>query len=111
MYSPQLRNDVPKDLIFNWDQTGINLVSGALWTMDKKGKKQVEITGLHVKRQITAVMCGSIIGEILPPQLIYGGKTARCHQQSLFLTTGSLLIGDHITIHKRCYCSIILLKY
>ena len=72
-------NDVPEDLIFNWDQTGINLVPGALWTMDKKGKKRIEIAGLHDKKQITAVMCGSIIGEILPPQLIYGGKTVRCH--------------------------------
>ena len=31
-------NDIPEDLIFNWDQTGINLVPGALWTMDKKEK-------------------------------------------------------------------------
>ena len=32
-------NDVLEDLIFNWDQTDINFVPGALWTMDKKGKK------------------------------------------------------------------------
>ena len=31
-------NKVPEDLIFNWDQTGINFVPGALWTVDKKGK-------------------------------------------------------------------------
>ena len=77
-------NDVPEDLIFNWDQIGINLIPGALWTTDKKGKKQIEIVGLQDKRQITAVMCGSIIGEILPPQLIYEGKTARCHPQIPF---------------------------
>ena len=77
-------NDVPEDLIFNGDQTGINLVLGALWTMDKKGKKQIKIAGLQDKRQITAVMCGSIIGEILPPQLIYVGKTARCHPRISF---------------------------
>ena len=77
-------NDVPEDLIFNWDQTGINLVPGALWTMDKKGNKWIKIAGLQDKRQITAVICGSIIGEILPPQLIYGGKTAICHPQISF---------------------------
>ena len=77
-------NHVPEDLIINWDQTGINLVPGALWTMDAKGKKQIEITGLQNKRQITAVMCGSIIGGILPLQLIYGGKTARCHPEISF---------------------------
>ena len=43
-------NDVPEDLIFNWDQTGINLVPGALWTMDKKGKKRIKIAELQDKR-------------------------------------------------------------
>ena len=32
-------NDIPPELIFNWDQTGINLFPTALWTLDKKGKK------------------------------------------------------------------------
>ena len=77
-------NDIPGDLIFNWDQTGINLVPRALWTMDKKGNKRIAITGLQDKRQITAVICGSMMGEILPPQLIYGGKTGRCHPKISF---------------------------
>ena len=69
------------------------MVPGVLWTMDKKGKKRIEITGLQDKRQITAVICGSILGEISPPQLIYGGKTVRCvTQRSLSLTTGLFLI-------------------
>ena len=34
-------NDVPEDLIIKWDQTGINLVPGALWTMDAKEKKWI----------------------------------------------------------------------
>ena len=29
-------------------------------------------------------MCGSIVGEILPPQLMCGGKTARCHPRISF---------------------------
>ena len=72
-------NDIPPELIFNWDQTGINLVPTALWTMDKKGKKRIEIAGYQDKRQITAVMCGSLVGELLPFQLVYAGKTDRCH--------------------------------
>ena len=32
-------NDIPPELIFNWDQTGINIVPSALWTLDKKRKK------------------------------------------------------------------------
>ena len=72
-------NDIPPELIFNWDQTGINLVPTALWTLDKKGKKRIEIAGYQDKRQITAVMCGSLVGKLLPFQLVYAGKTSRCH--------------------------------
>ena len=52
-------HEVPPDLIFNWDQTGILLVPSAQWTMDKKGWKKVPIAGHNDKRQITAVMCGA----------------------------------------------------
>ena len=48
-------NDVLLELIFNWDQTGINLVPIALWTLDKKGKKRIEIAGYQDQRQITGV--------------------------------------------------------
>ena len=72
-------NDIPPELIFNWDQTGINLVPTALWTMDKIEKKRIAIEDHQDKRQITAVMCGSLVRELLPIQLIYAGKTNRCH--------------------------------
>jgi len=72
-------NDIPGELIFNWDQTGVNLVPGALWTMDKRGKKHIDISGFKDKRQITAVMCGNFMWGMLPPQLIYGGTTTKCH--------------------------------
>lgn len=29
--------DIPPELVFNWDQTGISVVPGSLWTMDTKG--------------------------------------------------------------------------
>ena len=70
---------IPSRLIFNWDQTGLNLVPCPTWTMEEKGKKRVEIAGLNDKRQITTVLCGNLDGEVLPVQLIYGGKTKRCH--------------------------------
>ena len=35
----------------------------------------MEIVG---KRQITAIFCGALTGELLPPQLIYQGKTSAC---------------------------------
>ena len=55
--------EIPSQLIFNWDQTGINLVPYSSWTMEEKGKKRVGVIGLNDKRQITAVLCGSIDGE------------------------------------------------
>ena len=71
--------EIPPQLIFNWDQTGLNLVPVASWTMELKGSKRVEIKGLDDKRQITGVFCGTLVGEFLPIQLIYDGKTYRCH--------------------------------
>ena len=76
--------NIPSELIFKWDQTGLNLVPAANWTMDRKGSKRIEIKGLNDKRQITAVFCGTLIGEFMPIQLIYGGKTDRCHPRYPF---------------------------
>ncbi|MCH9717517.1 MAG: hypothetical protein K0U52_10595, partial [Gammaproteobacteria bacterium] len=76
--------EIPPELILNWDQTGIHLVPAASWTMDLTGSKRVEICGVNDKRQITAVFCGSLIGDFLPIQVIYKGKTDRCHPHFKF---------------------------
>lgn len=76
--------EIPEQLIFNWDQTGLNLVPVSSWTMEEKGSKRVPIQGMTDKRQITGVFCGTLIGEFLPMQLIYGGKTSRCLPQYSF---------------------------
>ena len=70
--------EIPLDLIINWDQTGIHYVPVGSWTMEKEGAKRVEIAGVDDKRQITAVFAGSLTGDFLPPQLIYKGTTHRC---------------------------------
>ena len=70
--------DIPPELVFNWDQMGISIVPGSSWTMEVKGSKRVEIAGMNDKRQNTAVFCGTLTGEFLPPQLIYQGKTSAC---------------------------------
>ena len=48
--------EIPKDLIINWDHTGSNLIPSSSWTMEKKGSWQVELAGLNDKRQITALV-------------------------------------------------------
>ena len=70
--------EIPPELVFNWDQTGISIVPGSSWTMDLKGLQRVEIVGISDKRQITAVLCGTSAGDIFPFQLIYQEKTSAC---------------------------------
>ena len=76
--------EIPIELIFNWDQTGLNLVPAATWSTAPKGSKCVEIKGFEDKRQVTAVFCASLVGDFLPIQLVYGGKTNRCHPSYSF---------------------------
>ncbi len=71
--------DVPIELILNWDQTGI---PSSNWTMDKCGVKRVEMIGVGDKRQITAVFCGSVLGDFLPIQLIYKERQIDAIQNS-----------------------------
>ena len=46
--------EIPSQLILNWDQTGLHLVPASNWTMANKGLKHVEMKGIEDKRQITA---------------------------------------------------------
>ena len=71
-------DEIPMELIINFDQTGIRYVPVSDWTMAEEGAKRVELLGKDDKRQLTAVFAGSTSGELLPPQLIYQGKTTRC---------------------------------
>ena len=48
--------DIPLDLVINWDQTGMHYVPVSSWTMAKEGSKRVEICGIDDERQITAVL-------------------------------------------------------
>lgn len=70
--------NVPDELVINWDHTGINYVPTSNWTMAEEGSSRVEIVGLGDKRQITAVFACSLSGDFLPPQIIYSGKTSKC---------------------------------
>ena len=54
-------DDIPPELIVNWDQTGINYVPVGSWTMEVEGARRVEIVGKDDKRQLTAVFGGSML--------------------------------------------------
>jgi len=71
--------EIPPELIMNWDQTGIKIVPCSTWTMERQGSKRIEMIGVSDKHQITAVFYGTLLGDFLPVQLVYKGKTPRCH--------------------------------
>ena len=79
-----LMNEIPPQLIFNWDQTVIQLVPTGQWTMHRAKEKVIPIANSDDKRQITAVLAATLTGEYLPPQVIYTGKTLRCHPKVTF---------------------------
>ena len=75
---------IANQLVFNWDQTGINIVLASDWTMAEEGSKQVEVCGLDDKREVTALLIATLSGQLLSPQILYAGKTPRCHPSQSF---------------------------
>ena len=54
--------EIPPELVINWDQTSIHYVPVSSCTMAKLGSKRVEIASIDDKRQTTAVFGGSMAG-------------------------------------------------
>ena len=77
-------SDIPQNLVINLDQTGIHLVRTGEWTMAVEGSKRVEMVALGYKRQVTATFAACLDGTFLPMQVLYQGKTARCHPKYCF---------------------------
>ena len=70
---------IPSYLVINWDQTGCKFVPTSNWTMEEKGSKQVAVKSLDDKREMTVLLSCTLSGKLLPPQLLYSGKTQQCH--------------------------------
>ena len=58
--------NVPGELIINWDQTAMKVCPSCNWTMERRGTKWVEITSIDDKRQITAVLGVLLLGSFYP---------------------------------------------
>ena len=95
---------IPPSLVINWDQTAIQYVSISSWTMEQEGAKRVEIARKDDKRQITAILACTMSGDVLPPQLVYQGKTPRCLPQVEFPKQW------HITYTENHWCNEITMK-
>ena len=76
--------EIPASLVLNWDQTAVRHVLSSNWTMEKEGSKRVEVIGSDDKRQITALFTVIMAGDFLAPQLIYQGRTKKCHPNVVF---------------------------
>ena len=74
-----IKEDIAPALVINWDQTGIKIVSSSTWTMDRQGSRRIEVAGVGDKRMITVIFAGSLVEDFLRVQVIYQGKTNRCH--------------------------------
>lgn len=87
--------EISGELVVNWDQTGIHYIPVSSWTMEKEGSKRVEIAGIDDKRKITAVFAGTLVGDFLPPQLIYQGKTKKSLPSVEFLSNWHVTYTDN----------------
>ena len=76
--------NVPSQLTINIDQMGCQMVPTRNSTMAAVGSRQVAQVGKGDKRGVTAVIGSTVRGRLIPPQLIYKGKTRRCHPRFQF---------------------------
>uniref|UniRef100_A0A914USD6 DDE-1 domain-containing protein n=1 Tax=Plectus sambesii TaxID=2011161 RepID=A0A914USD6_9BILA len=97
-------HEIPDQLIINFDQTGISIIPMSSYTMEKEGARQVPVIGKDEKRQTTVVFAVSLAGELLPPQLIYGGKTDACHPKYRFPHDW---LSDHTENHWSMVASMV----
>ena len=86
-----IADNVPPSMVVNFDQMGTKIVPISNWTMEIQGTKQIDMIGFDDKRELTVLLAVSLSGVLLPLQVIYAGKTTRCHPN---VTT---LAGWHLT--------------
>jgi hypothetical protein len=77
-------HNIPPELIINWDQTGAKYVLTSAWTLAEEGSRQVDVIGKEDKREMTLLLSCTMTGFLLPPHLIYCGKTNKCHPNITF---------------------------
>ena len=63
--------------------------------MAEQGCTQVPVVGKEDKREITVVLAVTASGTLLPPQLIYQGKTNGCHPKITFPTKSNVTHSEN----------------
>ena len=104
-------DDIPPELIVNWDQMGIEYIPVSSWTMTPR---KVEIIGKDDKCQITGVYGCSLSGDFLLVQLIYQGKTKKCLPSVTFPSDWNITFSENHWSNKSTmieYITQLLLPY
>jgi len=101
-----IMNDIPDDLIINWDQTALQFVPTGQWTMRQSGDKVIPISHSDNKCQITAVLAATMKGEYLPKSFIKEKHSSVTHNLT-FLRGGTSGIR-RITGQMKILCIAIL---
>ena len=60
-------DEIPLQLVINWDHMGINYVPVSSWTMEAPGTKHVEVIGKDDKQHLAAVLGCSMSGDFCHP--------------------------------------------
>jgi len=60
-------DEIPVELIVNFNQTGIHYVPMSDWMMVEEGAKRVELVGQDDKRQLTAAFAGVFVSTLNLP--------------------------------------------
>lgn len=62
----------------------MNIVPASQWTQEERGSSRMEVAGVGDKCQITITVAGTLTGTFLRFQVLYVGKTERCHPSTTF---------------------------
>ena len=74
------KSNAPPELVIGCDETNAQFVNHATRTREKKGVKRCKILGKGSdKAQITVTIFVTESGDVLPYQMIFEGKTVKCH--------------------------------
>ena len=70
------QHNIPKGLVFNFDETSVPLVDIGSVTLEQRGAKQVHVVGHGDKRQVTVVTGTAADGLVMPCGVIFAGKSS-----------------------------------
>ena len=99
--------EIPSELIVNWDQKDVKIMPVSSWTIEKKGTRRVEIAGSDDKHQITAIFAVTPAGVFLPPQVTYAGNKSASLPKYSFPTDWNITFKPNHVYKGQCTESMI----